>query len=296
MRQANATLVAFLASRQPFWVADLFTFELSDGTVYTWTSFDQDLFVPPYTYSAVGPLIDRTKWSIKNTVDVPEMEIRIFSNGSDLPGNVNLKLQVHNGLFDYSTITLSRIFMPTIGDTSLGAVDIFTGNAAQIEIDAISVVVTVKGANVQLAQYMPRNQFTPSCVHSLYDAGCAPNPGGVDGGPSRAANTSSNTVGASPTRSAIPWGGTPPATFANLALGYITFTSGVNDGQTRTIESATDAVINVAYPLYQVPAEGDTFTVTNGCDKSRGPLGCAFFANLNRWRGFPYIPPAEYGT
>jgi hypothetical protein len=184
--------------------------------------------------------------------------------------------------------------MLDVGDTSLGALPLFSGNISGIEIDALSITVTVKGENVQLAQYMPRNRFTLGCTHSLYDQNCAPNPGASGGGPSRAANTNSNYVGAGATRFYIPFGGSPPPTPGNLALGYITFTSGVADGVKRTLQTCTSAGVNLAYPLYEVPAEGDTFTVTYGCDHTRGANGCAFFNNLANFRGFPYVPPATY--
>jgi hypothetical protein len=304
MREANAALVAFLATRRNAIQADLFTITLASGAVYTWTSYEAPLRVGPYIFSPLtgagrGPLIDRTKWGVKNTIDVPEMEVRIYSNGADMPDGSNLKLSVHNGLLDYATVKLSRIFMPTPGDTSLGAVDLFIGNVSQIEIDALSVTMTVKGANVQLQQYMPRNQYMLSCIHSVYDQGCAPNPGQPGGGPSRAANTFSNTVGAGSTRTLINWGSGTPANYAHFALGYITFTSGTSAGITRTIPGgqATAAGVGLAYPLYVTPAEGDEFTVTYGCDRTRsGANGCPFFSNTQHYRGFRWTPPAEFGV
>ena len=298
MRDASASLVAFLASRPNVcFQADPFLITLEDGSTFSWTSADESLFVPPYTYSAMGPIIDRTKWSVKNTVDVPEMEVRIFSTGTDLPGGENLKTLVHNGLLDYATITLSRVFMPVWGDTSLGPVTLFTGNVSQTEITSIGVTITVKGANIKLAQYMPRNQYQLSCIHSVYDEGCAPNPGEPGGGPSRAANTFPNTVGPGSTTTFINWG-TEPANAAQFSLGYITFTSGSNDGATRTIPArsgANTAGVQLIYPLDFEPSEGDTYVVTYGCNRTRGG-GCRFFNNLQNYRGFPYIPPAEFGV
>jgi len=296
MRKANASLAAFLATGRTSIMADLFTITLSDGTVLTWTSHDKDLVIGPYTYSALGPIIDRSKWGIKNVIDVPEMEVIIMSNGSDMPDGSNIKLLAHNGFFDYSTFLLSRVFMPVEGDTSLGTVDLFMGNTAEVTIDDISITLSVKGANHQLAQYMPRNTYNIGCTHSLYDTGCAPNPGQPNGGPSRAANTYTNTVGAGSSTSQIFWGSTAPSIYANLPLGYVTFTSGVNKGTTVGIETATSGYFTLVYPLFQASSVGDTYTVTTGCDRSRGPNGCQFYNNLLHYRGFPYIPPPEYGV
>lgn len=296
MRTINPTLLAFLRSRQQFFKADLFKFTLADGTVYTWTSYDQDLLVPPYTYSALGPIIDRTKWGIKNTVDIPEMEIQIYSTGADLPDGTNLKLLAHNGLFDFATVLLSRVYMPSPGNTTLGVVDLFLGSIAQITIDALGVKMTTKGANNSLAQYMPRNQYQLSCLHTLYDAGCAPNPGQPGGGPARADFTIENAVGAAlpATASFIPWG-SEPANSGNFNYGYVQFSSGVANGIRRTIQAADGTGITLSYPLYQVPSVGDTFTATYGCSRTLGATGCAFFNNTQHWRGFKYLPPATYG-
>ena len=301
MRPANASLIAFLASRAPSFQTDLFTITLANGSVYAWSNYDQPIQVGPYLYSGWaggtrGPLIQRTKWGIKNTIDVPEMDVIIKTNGLDLPDGTNLKLLVHNGLFDYSTVTLSRLVMPKPGDASLGAVDLFTGSAAQIAINALSIDITVKGANVQLAQYMPRNQYMQACIHSVYDAGCAPNPGQPGGGPSRAANTFASNVGAASTPSLINWGTVIPPNPTNFSLGYVTFTSGTSNGITRTIGTSTEAGFSMLYPLYQVPQPGDTFTVTYGCQRNQGPNGCGFFNNRTHYRGFPYIPPAAFGA
>jgi hypothetical protein len=302
-RDINASLAAFFATRRNSIMADLFLIMLQDGTALAWTSYDTTLFVPPYTYSPLfatgrGPLIQRKKWALKNTIDVPQMDIVIYTNGVDMPDGSNLKLSVHNGLFDYATVRLSRVFMPTAGDTSFGAVPLFTGNVAEIEIDALSITITVKGANIALDQYEPRNQYMPGCIHSVYDDGCAPAPGQPGGGPARTAYTVANTIGAGVTRTFIPWGSPPPSNFANFALGYVTFTSGTAQGIRRTIPAgqATATGLGLSYPLYQTPAAGDEFTATYGCQRNRGPNGCTFFANLQHYRGFPNLPPADFGV
>lgn len=296
MRPANASLIAFLQTRRPYVKADLFTITLANGTVYNWTSFDKNLTIGGVTFSALGPVIDRSKWGVKNVIDVPEMEIRIYSTGADMPDGSNLKLAVHNGLFDYSTVLLSRVIMPVVGDVSLGVVDIFLGNTAEVKVDDVSITLTAKGANHTLAQYMPRNQYVQSCIHSLYDEGCAPNPGVAGGGPSRAAYTVPNTVGAGSTTRFITFGGTVPANVGNFALGYITFTSGANQGQTTGVNASSSSGLALAYPLYSAPTAGDSFNLTYGCDHTRGANGCAFFNNLGHYRGFPYIPPAEFAV
>lgn len=300
MRAANANLIAFLNSRASYTVADLYKFTLADGTILTFTSYDQTISLGGYVYSALGPLIDRTKWGIKNTPDVPEMDILILTNGADMPDGSNIKLSVHNGLFNFATVLLSRLFMPTPGNTSLGALDIFLGNVSDVEIDALSVKVTVKGANTVLGQYMPRNTFNQSCIHNLFDKGCAPDPGQPGGGPAKADFTVTSSVGAGSTRGVIVWPAIVPPNPTNFNYGWIEFTNGVNEGSQRSIAIAGAESFTLIPPLYQMPSPGDTFKAVYGCSKTRTSTGCLFFGapgvgNLQHFLGFPYIPPATYG-
>jgi hypothetical protein len=95
---------AFLAGRAPCWVAELFTVTVMSGTVYRWTSFDQSLSVGGHTWISArdgAPLIARNRFGVKNTVEVPELELRLGCSDALLG---NLKAQIHNGLFDGATV------------------------------------------------------------------------------------------------------------------------------------------------------------------------------------------------
>ncbi len=134
-----------------------------------------------------------------------------------------------------------------------------------------------------MQQYMPKNRFMLGCVHALYDSGC---------GASRASCTFPGTV-SSASAIAVNWASDPTGgNYANLALGYITMTSGAAAGSLRTIQAVNSATAVLMYPLYEVPAAGDTFTVTYGCDKTLATC-TGRFANQQHFRGFPYVPPAE---
>jgi hypothetical protein len=486
MRSVPAALAALLASRQPLWSADLFTFTLRNGTVLRLASTDIDITFGGITWTAanagsVG--ITRGPWAIKNTIDVPSLEIDIVSSGTDYAGGANIKLAIHDGLLDGAGVTLQRVFAPAssssgalasvfqaiwarvnIGDwngdpaadptagvggipllgmagpyfpvgglntgffggqlltfafggpftetsppgalawggattlnpadknaaitlasgnlsmslggevtgalarattsnatqgglryfeavmataaqnwavglanaaasltsgggvfndpglavlrddgtivvngaiaatlspiaagdimciatgpaTLLGLVPVLTGNVGQVVITSTGAKITVRGGNVRMNQYMPRNRFLTGCVHSLYDVGCALN---------RASFTFAGTVSAAGATT-VNWTTDPTSGhFANLALGTITITSGAAAGQTRSIAFSASTGVGLMYPLYVLPAPGDTFSVSYGCDKTRdGANGCAFFANQAHFRGFRFVPAAE---
>jgi len=142
---------------------------------------------------------------------------------------------------------------------------------------------------------MPRNTFNQGCVHNLFDKGCAPDPGQPGGGPKISDYTVSSSVGAGSTRGLINWPVTVPPNPANFNYGWIVFTSGVAAGSKRSISLAGAESLTLIPPLYEQPAEGDTFNIVYGCSKTLSSTGCAFFANQQHFLGFKFIPPATYG-
>lgn len=291
MRSTSVALQAFIASRQPFHQADLFTFSLRSGTTLRLTGADLPVTCGATWLPASGFnfALTRKSWRVQNTMDVPEMEIRLTSSGTDYAGGENVKLAIHNGLFDGAWIELDRIFMPAAtgwGDTSLGIVPVFAGPCGKVQVDGLGATITVHGANIRHQQYMPRNRFLTSCIHALYDAGC---------GASRSAHSFAGTV-ASASVAGIAWAADPTGgLWANLPNGILTVTSGAGEGQTRTVGSSSATGVGLIYPFYQLPGAGDAFTVTFGCDKTLATC-TGRFANQQNYRGFPYVPPAETAT
>ena len=290
MRAATSALASFLASKQPFWSADLVTFSLVDGQTWNLASTDINISYSGTTWlaaSASTPGITRGAWSIKNTIEVPSLDLDLISSGMDFTSGSNIKLAIHDGVLDGGWITVNRAFMPviggTFGDTSLGLVEIFGGRTGQVQITATGAKITVRGANVLMQQYMPKNRYMLGCIHALYDPGCTA---------VRAVYTFSGTVSAA-NALVVNWEEDPTdGNWANLILGYITMTSGIAEGSLRTIQNAANTGVKLMYPLYQVPEPGDTFTVTFGCDKTLTTCTNRF-ANQQHFRGFPFVPPAE---
>jgi hypothetical protein len=79
------------------------------------------------------------------------------------------------------------------------------------------------------------------------------------------------------------------------AQGVITFTSGVNNGRKRTIESNSGGTLVLRVPLPDAPAPGDTFSVVPGCDHAYQTC-IQKFANGIHFGGFPFIPVPEAGS
>lgn len=262
---------------------------LASGQTIYLTTFTSPITFDGNVYQSSGIQIKRDSWAVKYTQEVPSMSFTMYSNGSDMysPTNtvVNFKTLAHQGALDYAYIQMNRVFMNMAG-VSMGAVLLFGGRTSQIQIGAMGVQMTAKGDNVLMQQYMPRNTYQLGCIHMLYDAGCTL---------LQSSFSITQPIGPvpgvfNPTVLFIPWSAAPadPTLYTN---GIIAITSGAAMGQTRSIFGATENGISVIYPLYNVPAPGDTMVVSRGCNKTT--MACNSFGNLTHYRGFPFIPQVE---
>jgi len=176
--------------------------------------------------------------------------------------------------------------MASFGDTSLGIITLFGGRVGKLDITALGVTISCLSSNVILQQNVPRNTYQLGCIHTLYDSGCTLN---------RAAFTMGRLVtSANQTTLNYDIAPTDPSIFQ---LGVIEIVSGAGAGQRRAIDASYNiggsGSLVLAYPLYTVPAPGDEFHLTQGCNKTKDR--CIEFDNLPNFRGFPNIPKAELG-
>ena len=286
LRDCPAPLALALQGDVELWSADLFKFTLVDGvTTFYWCAWPTDLVVSGQTYSSRAPWLKRSKWNVTNTMAVPSLTVDLMALNDAFNGGASIKQQIHNGVFDGASFLLSRAFMPTPNDTSsLGAIDLFGGDTAGIDLIGTTATITIKGKVNKLDQFVPRNIFQIGCNHAFCNPGCTLN---------RVTYTASYTVGASPTSTFIPWA-SAPASPGKYALGTIAFTSGPDSAQRRTITAADSSGLTLAYPLYSTPAPGDAFTAFEGCDKtfnSGSGQSCTDRANTQHYRGYEFIPP-----
>jgi uncharacterized phage protein (TIGR02218 family) len=294
LRPCSVALATALAGPGPLWEADLFTVTLQSGTVYRWTSWEQDLVVAAHAFTSSGQWLSRGPWAIKNTMEVPTLEVVILAKAASFAGGGLLMTQLHNGLFDGAAVFLQRLFMPSPGDAvSLGTIDIFSGDAGAVTLSGAQATLKVRGKNSRLSENAPRNVYQPGCVHTFCDSGCTL---------TASSFTIGYTVGAVATRTSIllPAATTYATPAQSLRGGTLTMINGVAAGQKRAIIDyatftppflPTQLVgITLAYPLTVAPSPGDVFTTFSGCDKTL--LTCAnVYNNKVNFRGFPFVPP-----
>jgi hypothetical protein len=312
MRPCSAGLAAFLSASDSAVIADLYSFALVGGEMLRWSGFTTALTVPAAGFPsgsinagaersfALGPRFGRSKITTKIGIEPTELNIEIYAAAGDLVGSLPLAEAVRLGLFDGATVELDRLFAPpqpsgsgTL-DTSLGVLLWFYGRVAECEVGRSTITVRVKSLmNLLALQQIPRRLYQASCGHVFGDTMCgydrtagesaAGTPTGV-GAVTIAAQSGSNQAQIVTTFS--------PSPATAYDQGTMTCLTGANAGASRTIRSLTSGVLYQLQPWLSPVAFGDTFELLPGCDHTTATCD-ATFQNLDRFGGFPYIPPPE---
>lgn len=185
-----------------------------------------------------------------------------------------------NGALDGASLLLEKLFMPSWGDASLGAITLFQGRVTPSKLSRTEISLNVKSELELLDTKLPRNFYQSSCLNTLFDAGCSLSKAAyaVHGEVTSASLTQITT--------------TLTQAAGYFSLGTVTFDTGQNAGVMRSIRSYANGVITLATPLISTVAAGDSFTATPGCDKLQAT--CANkFNNVINFRGFPFVPDPE---
>lgn len=281
MKTAPVALVTLLTTQRTYWMADLYTFTLVDGSIVRYTSADIDITESGRLFSSTGPLFSRGTTRVVKGVQVDTLDITVNATAANLLGGVAWLPAVANGALDGAQVQLERVFASAPGAAPAGAVLLFSGQITETQVGSTTAKLVVSSDLMLLNIQMPRNLYQPGCINSVYDTGCA----------------ASRTTFA---RYGIVTGGTQSSVNSNLtaqadgffALGEIVFTGGLNSGVKRTIKTSATGVLGLSYPLPKAISVGDTFTAYPGCDK-RSATCSGTFNNIANFRAFPFIPVPE---
>jgi uncharacterized phage protein (TIGR02218 family) len=160
-----------------------------------------------------------------------------------------------------------------------GSIIRFAGKVTSINsIQGATAKLTVSSWMVLLNVNMPRNLYQAGCLHNLYDSGCGMSPAAFD---------ASGTLSAGPQQQSFSTALSMTANY--YALGRIVFTSGPNNGVSRTVKSNTSSSITLISPLPNQPTSGDHFTIYAGCDRTQGTCSSKF-NNLPNFKATPFVP------
>lgn len=288
MRAASAQLIALLNSSTAFLMADLYTITLVGGAVLRWTNVDSTLIVSGNTFN-VGPLISRGSTRLQAGIEVDSLRVTLSADASVMINGVPLVAFAAAGGLDGARLQLERVFMPAPGDTSAGTILLFGGRVSDVVCKRFEVELEAKSDTELLDVQMPRILYQPACANTLYDSPCAL---------ARAAWVINGTAQGVLAGNATVVHALAQAT-GYFDLGVMTFTSGANNGVSRTVKSYVNAIgnkgITTVRPWPGVVSAGDTFQIVPGCDKTQATCKNKF-NNLANFRGFPYVPAPETVT
>ncbi|MDI9234310.1 DUF2163 domain-containing protein [Limnohabitans lacus] len=288
MKTHTPELIALLNGSSQFIMADLYTITLVTGTVLRYTSADIDITHAGTTYSARGPLIRRGTVRTVVGLEVDQLDMTVSPkpgmSGHLLDGEPFIPASLQ-GALDGAMVMLQKAFLSSWALPPVGAVVMFYGRVSDVSGTRSAMPVDVKSALELLNTKLPRNIYQASCMHTLYDSGCAVN---------KAARTVTGTV--TGTNGTGQWLQSGLAQAAGwFDQGVLTFTSGANAGVQRTVKAHSAGQFWFALPLPNAPAVGDAFSVYPGCDKTQATCS-AKFNNTPRFRGFPFVPVPETTT
>jgi uncharacterized phage protein (TIGR02218 family) len=284
MKSATQALLNYLnGGATEFYMADLFTFTLQDGTAYRYAEYDYDITYNGHVFSCSGPRFTRSSVKVAAGTQVDSMDVDVLAVPSVTAGGVPFLQMMAQGALDGADVRVERVFMET-PPTPVGGYIVFSGRVAVITGGRTQMQMTVNADFELLNIQMPKNIYQYGCMHALFDAGCAL---------SKSAWGVSGSVNAGSTAGKILCGLAQAAGY--FSQGYLQFTSGANNGLIRGVKNYASGELDLIYPLPQAPAAGDTFTVYPGCDKTQATCQNKF-NNVIHFRGFPYIPPPETAT
>jgi uncharacterized phage protein (TIGR02218 family) len=281
MRSASTPLINYLNAGRVFRMADLYTFALVGGTVLRYTDADIDLAYQGDTFSRF--LISRTKTKASIGVEVDEVTVTVSASTSDLINGMPWMAAVSSGALDGALITVQRIFMPTWGDTSLGALMMFGGRTSDVNIGRSEAQISIKSELELFNTELPRDLYQSGCLNTLYDNGCT-----VNKASAAVTGTVISTTGSTITTSL----GNPSGYFA---LGSIRFDSGANINASRSVRAFNAGIFTLSAEFDTLPSPGDAFTAWPGCDKVMATCDTKF-SNLDNFRGYPFVPDPETAT
>jgi uncharacterized phage protein (TIGR02218 family) len=283
MLDAPSDVASFLATRPTrAAIANLFTFNLLSGPVWTFTDKRRPLKVAGVTYLPGPPRLVRGTISTERGMSVSTMKVTFQEANAEYIG------MIARGFLNRAVFTLQRQFATNPGANVLTWTSPFTRFAGRVNsIDSItstSAEITIKSMLDDLDQDYPRDVVQTDCNRVLGDAGC-----GINLVPL----TVTATASAGCTVNKLLSGLSNPDVY--FTQGVVTFTSGANSGLSWMVKSYAGGVIAPSYPFLSAPVAGDTFKVTPGCDKTLATCiskyGYAPSGGLApHFRGMPFVP------
>lgn len=257
-------------------ITELITLNLG-GTYYRWTSSNQEIVSSGYTYE---PFPGRSS-GMEESLDLAVNNIDFtFINSGSILSNL---ISAHQ--FDEGEVTIERVL---INSPDLDRMPVFTGKIGDYSYNRDQVTGSVRNKWGSAQQQFPYYTYIDNCVWRFGSDGCTINVASFTTSSVTALSGTNNikfTV-ASATINALTAGA--------FEKGRVTFTTGSNSGNVRSILKVDGNEITLYSRLPYNVLSGDLMNLRQGCRKRLVKDCRSRFNNSSHYLGFPWIPREEF--
>lgn len=284
MKQCSEELKHFLATikSEKLRIADLYTFNLTNGTALKFTSADFDVKYNGTTYSKKNACISRSSMTWETGLSVDDVTIEFNPSEKDMLGDITLVQAFRNGSFDGAKVQIDLAFYTDGWNNEPKVLEkLFAGTLDVEEVGGSYVKCSAKSYTELLNSSFPTHVYQASCCYSLYGAGC------------NVVRKNFSEIGyvlPGSTKKQINCRLNQPSGY--YQSGVITFLSGKNINVKRSIKFHESAYLQLSTPLQYRPVSGDEFEITAGCNKTIETCQNKFNNKAN-FSGTPFVPQAE---
>jgi uncharacterized phage protein (TIGR02218 family) len=265
MKSASAGLISHLA-QEVTTLAWCWKVSRTDAQVYGFTTHDKDLTFGGLTYSAEsGFAASAAQSKLGSSVD------NLDISGA-ITGDIITQADILAGVWDGAEIVVSMVDW---ADLSQGEIIIQTGSIGNVQAAGNGYVAEMRSLS-QMLQNTVGRVSTRRCDANLGDTRC---------GVTLATYTVTGSVSADST----DWRTFTASDLPASAGGLLTWTSGLNNGRSMGIRTASAGAIGLDLPMSYAIQTGDTYTATAGCDKNASTCRDTY-NNIANFRGCPFIP------
>ncbi|HEX7884725.1 MAG TPA: DUF2163 domain-containing protein [Phenylobacterium sp.] len=259
--------------------AQIWTITRADGETYRFTSLDRALAWNGQSYKACDSLVPSAAESSDEVGGVGSLDLAgILSDESVSAADLRA------GRFDGARV--EAWVVPWAGDPEIPH-RLLAGTFGRVGYGEAGWKVELVGDGARLQQTPLLRAYTPGCRWVFGGAECGKAPGPL---------TVAGSVETGGQKSFIDTGRAEAAGY--FRFGVVSFTSGENAGIAAEIRDHGAGGVFTLWPRLANPiAAGDAYTMTPGCTNDvladGGTNGCAAWANVVNYGGFPDVPGAD---
>lgn len=269
MKNISTALAAHIAGEVTT-LATCWKLTRRDSVVFGFTDHDADISFDSVNYKAASGF---TPSAIQNTASLSVDNLDV--EGMLTAGSIT-EADIMAGLYDFAEI---EIFMVNYNDVSQGKLKLRRGWLGEVSLVKQQFVAEVRGLTQRLSQTIGE-LYSASCRAAFADPRCKIN---------AATYTVTGAVTDSVSNQELKDTSRDEAS-GLYNFGKITFTSGANVGLSMEVKEFTSGgQIILVLPMPYNIAAGDSYSMTQGCDKTLATCASQY-SNVANFRGEPHVP------